>query len=150
MHAATDTPLARLAACMDWPDLPQDARFCSHTARVANQAALYALITGWVAAQDAEPIAARLMAADIPASSVMTMADIAADPHYRERGVVVPVADEEFGEMLMTGPMPRLSETPAELRWLGPVLGAHNDAVFRGILGLDTTEIEALRAGRVI
>jgi len=93
---------------------------------------------------------ALLVAADIPASPIMTMADIAADAHYRERGVVTPIVDEEFGEMLMTGPMPRMSETPAEVRWLGPALGAHNDAVFRGMLGLDTAEIDALRADGVI
>ena len=46
--------------------------------------------------------------------------------------------------------MPRLSETPAELRWLGPALGAHNDAVFRGMLGLEPAEIDALREAGVI
>ncbi len=50
----------------------------------------------------------------------------------------------------MTGPMPHLSETPAEIRFLGPALGAHNDAVFRGLLGLGTAEIEALRGAGVI
>jgi len=150
LHAGTDTLFRRLAAAMSRPELPDDARFSTHAGRVANQAALYALIAEWVARHDAEAIMALLVAADIPASPIMTMADIAADAHYRERGVVTPIVDEEFGEMLMTGPMPRMSETPAEVRWLGPALGAHNDAVFRGMLGLDTAEIDALRADGVI
>ncbi len=150
LHAGTDSLFRRLAVAMGRPDLPGDARFSGHAGRVANQAALYAIITEWVARHDAKAVMALLVEADIPASPVMSMADIATDPHYRERGVVTRIVDEEFGEMLMTGPMPRMSETPAEIRSLGPALGAHNDAVFRGLLGLGTAEIDALRNDGVI
>jgi len=99
LHAGTDTLFRRLATTMGRPDLSDDLRFRDHAARVANQAALYALIAEWVAGQDADALVALLVAADIPASPVMTIADIAADPHYRERGTVVPFVDEDFGEI---------------------------------------------------
>src|SRR6185437_997666 len=45
-------------------------------------------------------VMAALVAADIPASPLMSIADIAADPHFRERGTIVTAEDEEFGELL--------------------------------------------------
>ncbi len=150
LHAGTDSLFRRLAAAMGRPDLPDDGRFDRHATRVANQAALYALITEWVAAQDMEQVMAVLVASDIPASPVMTIADIASDSHYLEHGTISSVTDDEFGEMLTTAPLPRLSETPGTVRWLGPALGAHNNEIFRGMLGLEPSEIDALQANGVI
>lgn len=150
LHAGTDSLFRRLAAAMGQPGLPDDVRFDKHATRVANQAALYALITEWVAAQDMEQVMAILVASDIPASPVMTIADIASDPHYLKRGTISVVTDDEFGEMLTTAPLPRLSETPGTVRWLGPTLGAHNDEIFRGMLGLQQSEIDALQTDGVI
>jgi crotonobetainyl-CoA:carnitine CoA-transferase CaiB-like acyl-CoA transferase len=48
------------------------------------------------------------------------------------------------------GVVPRLSATPGEIRWLGEGLGAQNQAIFAGLLGLDGQEIEALRERGVI
>ncbi|RFC77458.1 CoA transferase [Streptomyces sp. AcE210] len=39
------------------------------------------------------------------------IADIATDPHYRERGTLVTVEDPDFGALPMPAPMPRLSKT---------------------------------------
>ena len=44
----------------------------------------------------------------------------------------------------MPGIVPKLSETPGEVRWQGPALGAHTDSVLAE-LGLDAARIAALR-----
>ena len=49
----------------------------------------------------------------------------------------------------LPGIVPRFSVTPARTRWLGPALGAHNDAVLAE-LGLDDAQIAALRDDGVI
>ena len=46
-----------------------------------------------------------LVAADIPASPLMSIADIAADPHFRERGTLIDVDDEEYGRLTMAAPI---------------------------------------------
>jgi succinyl-CoA:(S)-malate CoA-transferase subunit B len=46
--------------------------------------------------------------------------------------------------------VPRLSETPGEVRWLGPAMGEHNQEIYRDWLKLSEMEMEALRAARVI
>ncbi len=46
--------------------------------------------------------------------------------------------------------MPRLSETPGEIRHLGPRLGEHSDDVLRDWLELDDDEIQGLRDKAII
>jgi crotonobetainyl-CoA:carnitine CoA-transferase CaiB-like acyl-CoA transferase len=57
------------------------------------------------------------------------MADAAEDPHYAARAAVVGVPDAELGEVLMTAPVPRMSETPGRIAHAGRALGADDAAV---------------------
>ncbi len=50
----------------------------------------------------------------------------------------------------MQNVVPRLSETPGEIRWTGPALGQHNDEVYGGILGLDEEERTGLRERGIV
>jgi hypothetical protein len=43
-----------------------------------------------------------------------------------------------------------MSDTPGRVEFLGRALGADNDAVYGGLLGLDPDRIAALRAASVI
>ena len=52
--------------------------------------------------------------------------------------------------MVVPNVLPRLSETPGELKWLGPDLGQHNDEIYRGRLGLSADEVERLKREGVI
>ncbi len=74
---------------------------------------------------------------------------MAADPHFAARGSLVEVDDPEIGPMLMPAPAPRLSRTPAEVRWPGPRLGQHTDEVLAEV-GLSHHDIEALRTAGVV
>jgi len=150
LHAGTDSLFRRLAAAMGRPELASDPRYATNKARIASQDALYAIIAEWVETQDLAPLLDALIAAEVPASPVMSIADIAADPHYRARGTVVPVEDAEHGNLLMTAPLPKMSETPGEIRWLGPELGSSNEEVYRGLLAMSAAELAALKEAGVI
>ncbi len=150
IHAGTDSLLRRLARVMEQPMLADDPRFATHAARVENQEKLYRIIAAWAGRHATDQLMRMLVAANIPVSPVMNIADIAADPHYRARGTVASVQDEEFGELLMTGVLPKLSETPGGIRALGPALGAHNQEIYGDLLGLDQAEMERLRTAGVI
>jgi crotonobetainyl-CoA:carnitine CoA-transferase CaiB-like acyl-CoA transferase len=60
------------------------------------------------------------------------------------------VADERLGELAVPNVMPRLTETPGRIKWLGPSMEAHNQEVYAGMLGLPSAEIERLKAAGVI
>jgi crotonobetainyl-CoA:carnitine CoA-transferase CaiB-like acyl-CoA transferase len=60
------------------------------------------------------------------------------------------MAHPRAGKVRMVGAPVRLSETPGSVRTPAPLLGEHTDAVLRELLGLETAQIETLRAAGVI
>ncbi|WP_432082740.1 CaiB/BaiF CoA transferase family protein [Streptomyces sp. WAC 04229] len=150
IHAGTDALFGRLSRLMGRPELAGSDDYASRAARARNADPLYRLIGDWAARYTADDLTKLLNEAGIPASPLMSIADIAADPHYRERGTLVDVPDPDFGDLPMPAPLPRLSKTPGSIRSTGPALGAHNTEVYRDILGLDEQAISALVADGVI
>ncbi len=149
--AANSEPLfARLAALMQRPELAAMPGYIGNQARVANVAELDALIGEWTRHYDADALIEMLTQADIPSSRVYTAADIAADPQYRERGMVRQVSDPHLGVLLQAGVVPHVVGGPDPIRWTGPDIGAHNHEVLHGLLGMAEAEIDQYRAEGVI
>ena len=91
-----------------------------------------------------------LNAAGIPAGPVYSVADIAADPQYLSREMLLHQQDDRVGEILMPGVVPKLVGTPGSVRANGPELGAHTAEVLAELLGTDNAEIARLREAGVI
>jgi crotonobetainyl-CoA:carnitine CoA-transferase CaiB-like acyl-CoA transferase len=86
---------------------------------------------------------------DLTACPVYDIADISKDPHVIARGILLDVPDPQLGAVRMTAPTPRLAATPAEVRWAGPPLGAHNAEVY-GALGISETDLEHLKRDGIV
>ena len=142
----------RLAQAMGRPELADDPRFLNNQARIAHHPELDALVGAWVASRSLAEAQALLDEAGVPAGPVMSIADIAADPHYQARGMVARVPDERMpeGTVTMPGIVPRLTETPGAIRHSGGAHGADNHAVYGELLGLGADELERLAAEGVI
>jgi crotonobetainyl-CoA:carnitine CoA-transferase CaiB-like acyl-CoA transferase len=65
------------------------------------------------------------------------------DPQYQALNSIITVDDAELGPTKMQNVLFRLYETPGEVKWSGPTLGAHNEEVY-GELGLGKHELEEL------
>ena len=81
---------------------------------------------------------------------VYDAAQIADDPHYRERDDILDIDDPELGHTRMVGVVPKFSETPGAVEHAGPVLGEHNEGVYGSWLGLGNTELTELQGRGVI
>lgn len=148
--ANQDTVFRRLAAVMARPELADDPRYASHSARGEHQVELDGLIAGWTATLDADRLLQGLEEAGVPAGRIYRAADMLADPHYQARQAIVRLADPELGEIAMQNVAPRLSATPGRVAWPGPALGQHNREVYQGLLGLPDEEVERLADQAVI
>ncbi|MGY2052049.1 CaiB/BaiF CoA transferase family protein [Methylobacterium sp. JK268] len=140
----------RLTALMGQPELARDPRFQGNRLRVQNVEALDRLIGEWSARHSAADLDRMLAEADVPATIAYTAAEIAADPQFRARGMVREVEDPAFGTVLQAGIVPHVPDDPGTVRWAGPAIGAHTDAILSGDLGLSASEIETLRAEGVV
>ncbi|MFN3855137.1 MAG: CaiB/BaiF CoA transferase family protein [Phreatobacter sp.] len=149
--ANADTIFRRLTGVMGMAELADDPRFATHGARgrPENQAEIDRIIADWTATKPRAALLAALDAAAVPAGPVSDAAEVAADPHFRARDMVVEVATKAFGTMLMQGVVPKLTRTPGAIRWPGAELGEHNEAVLTAA-GYSAEEIAALRQDGVI
>jgi formyl-CoA transferase len=139
--ANQDLVFARLATAMGRPELAQDARFATHSARGENMTELDRLIGEWTATLEADVVLELLHEHGVPAGRTYRAPDMLSDPHFAARESIVTLQHPEFGDFRMQGVFPKLSETPGRVRSLGPSLGEHNDDVLRGLLGLSAEEI---------
>ena len=89
-------------------------------------------------------------ASQVPCGPVYAIDEIFEDPHYAARGNILRMQDPRVGELAVPNLVPRLSATPGKVNWLGMELGAHNDEIYRGVLGLDEAELRRLKDAAVI
>lgn len=96
-----------------------DPRFATFAGRVEHRDEVDALVGGWIAERSLAQVLAAFEAAEAAAAPVYDMADIADDPHFRDRASVV-----EVDGVAMQGLVARLSATPGRIRRPAPALGA--------------------------
>jgi crotonobetainyl-CoA:carnitine CoA-transferase CaiB-like acyl-CoA transferase len=140
----------RLCTMIDEPDLPKDPRFATHAAREQHIPEVLDLMRAWFAERPFDEAVKALNAHDVPHSPIMSMADIFADPHYRERETIIDVPAEGLGTFAQPAVIPRLSLTPGRVTHAGPKLGRHTDEILSEWLGMSAPEIAALRSEGVI
>lgn len=150
MACSNDKMFARLAHAMGRPELAADDAYGRTEARLRDRAEMNRLVGEWAAGQSQVELLDLCAENDVPCGPVHSIADIFADPHYAARSDLLRVFDARAGELVVPGVFPKLSETPGRFDHAGPALGAHNDEIYGGLLGMSAAEIGALRAGGVI
>ena len=149
--ANNDNLFERLCAAIGRPELAIDPRFATHTARGSNQEEIEGIVADWASRHTAREIDAVLNDAGVVCGPVYTIADIFADPHFQAREMLVGHVDEEFGEYVGPGIVPKFSDTPGSVRWSAPSrAGSDNEDVYRGLLEVEDAELEELRRGGIV
>jgi crotonobetainyl-CoA:carnitine CoA-transferase CaiB-like acyl-CoA transferase len=119
--------------------------------RLARRADLDAIVQTWVGAAEGAEVLARLDAAEVPCGPVASARDLFADPQVRARENIVEVPSPLGGLLAMVGVVPRLTETPGRVEQAGPVaVGAHNEEIYCGRLGLTRDDLSALKSRGVV
>jgi formyl-CoA transferase len=144
-----DSIFRRLMGVVGRPDLAADPALASNDGRVARVAELDAAIGEWTARHTVAEVLAALDEAKVPAGRIYTVADIAADPHYKARGMLDEVRMDDGSTLMVPGIVPKLSLTPGGHRRNAPVLGQDTDAVLREV-GLTEAQIAALKERGVV
>ena len=109
-----------------------------------------AMVAAWVAERTLDEAMRVFLDAEVAAAPVYDAEQLLADEHLRSRGTFPRIADADLGPISVQAPVAQLSETPGRIDHLGQALGAENDAVYGGILGIEPDRITALRAAGTI
>ncbi len=133
-----DSVFKRMAAVLSHPEwVEPGGPYATHLGRGERQAELDALIAEWTVTRTADEVLRAMDHAGVPAGRIYTAADIAQDPHYAAREMVIAVPEPALdGEPIrQQGVVPKLSETPGRVARGGPLLGEHNDDVWGSLVG---------------
>ena len=140
--AGGDNVWRRLAKIIGGDALAEDIRYKTSRDRINRSDELEQLIENWIGQREFSEVENTLVQAGVPAGGILRASDIAEDPHYRERDSLIEFEDPVNGKIAMPGVIPKLSETPGEVKWTGPALGHHNQEIYEGLL--DKTKSELL------
>ncbi len=145
-----DAAWSRLAGVLGDPALRKEPRFGTLAGRLAHAEELDARLAEWTRGRTPWEVTETLQQAGVASFPVYGLAEQAEDPHFQARGLIATPEHPRLGAVsIFTHPI-KLSDTPGEVQAPAPMLGEHNDTVFRERLGLSPEEIARLRAEGVI
>ena len=149
LSASTPASARTLFGALRLAHLLDDPRFATNDARVRHNDLVDAALAEAIGARTLDDMRLLFESRDLTACAVYDIADITKDPHVIARGILIDVPDPALGAVRMTAPTPRLAATPAEVRWAGPPLGAHNREVYAA-LGISDEELTDLKRDGIV
>jgi formyl-CoA transferase len=128
-----DAIFARLMSLIGREDLGCDPDLADNAGRSARAGELDAAIGGWAIERPHGQVLAELERAGVPSGPIFTAADIGKDPHYAARGMLesheVRLDENRVVTARFPGVVPRLTEQPGQVRWLGPEFDQHGHQI---------------------
>lgn len=140
----------RLTRAMGREDLLDDPRLGNQVALNEHEEEIDGVVGEWTSRHDLGELERLLDKADVPAARIYAMPDIFEDPHYAAREMIVDVPDDDLGSVKMVNVVPRLSETPGEIRKAGGQTGVDTRAVLREFARLSEAEIAELETDGIV
>jgi formyl-CoA transferase len=140
----------RLMSAVGRHDMANNLKYAHNNDRVAHAEEIDSAIEAWTSQYTFEEVLRVMEQAEVPAGPIYNIADIVKDPQYIARGMFETVTLPDGASLKLPSFVPGLSGTPARTEWIGPSLGAHNEEIYKGLLGLTDSELRALHQEKVI
>ena len=150
LAVGNDGQFAKFCAVAGRPDLATDPRYAKNQDRVRNRGELVPLLEGILKTRPKADWLAALEAAKVPCGAINNLAEVFADPHVQQRGMVTEWAHPlKDGLRLVSSPL-KLSATPVRTDLPPPLLGEHTAQVLREVLNYPDDKVSRLKEGKVI
>jgi formyl-CoA transferase len=138
-----DAIFHRLMRAIGRDDLATDPGLVRNDGRAKRVDEIDGAIQQWCGARGIEEALGALKGADVPVGKIYSVADMFSDPQFLARRMIEQHRFPDGTPVKLPAVVPKLSETPGETRWVGPVLGEHTEEVLKS-LGYDSAAIEEL------
>jgi len=133
-----------LLDAMGRADLRDDPRFASLTTRVAHMDVVDELVSGFTRQYNKQDLFALLMKHRVPCAPVRTLMEVVNDPHLHQRGMLQWIDHPELGRIVVQSSPIRFDGAPPLPHEPSRALGADNEGVLGGWLGISRDEIRRL------
>jgi crotonobetainyl-CoA:carnitine CoA-transferase CaiB-like acyl-CoA transferase len=150
LAVGNDPTFERFCKAFGVAHLLEDERFATNPKRVANRDLVTQTLTPVMKSRTTSEWVEALEREKIGCGPINTLKDVFADPHVQAREMVVKMQHGSGAAIEVIANPVKLSATPPDYRSAPPVLGEHNDAVLRGLLGMSEGDIAALREKGVL
>ena len=124
-----DSIFKRLMSAVGRDDMAQDPALAHNPGRVTHIDRIDQAIADWTSQHGVDHVVNTLNEASVPVGRIYSAKDIAEDPHYRARDMILPVTTHDGLTVEVPGIIPKLSATPGAITRRGPMLGEDTDAV---------------------
>lgn len=143
-----DTQFQALTQVLGCPELAHDERFATNPQRVRYREQLIPLLQQRLHQGSQAHWQTQLEQANVPVGPINTLDQVYADPQVQARGLKITLPHAEIGHMSSVANPIRLSGSPLSYKTAPPCLGEHTEQVLSELLGLDSSQIEALQGNR--
>lgn len=144
----------RFCRMIEREDLISDPRFATDDLRFENRAALDPIIQEWMGSKTSAELQPMLEKARVPHGQVYNGRQVAADPHFRAREMIVELdypGGQFPGKKFAAPGVPiKLSKTPGKVESAAPMIGQNNEEIYCGLLGYSKAELDAFKAEGII
>ncbi|HGL4551261.1 CoA transferase [Acinetobacter baumannii] len=145
----SDPIFKRLMHVIGREDLANRPEFEHNDGRAQQSDLLDAAIESWSRQHSIDEVLQQLEKAEVPSGRIYSVADMVNDPHFNARDMLLSTELPDGQVVKMPGIVPKLSETPGQVKWRGPELGEHTESVLKQY-GYQVEEIENLRVSGVV
>ena len=149
MSGSMQSMAERIFKVIGRADMIDDPKFLTNEDRVKNRLEVDEAVGGWIGTRTLEECMEVFERESVTVAPVYDIEQIMADPHFREREVIVDLPDEEMGTVAMHNITPRLSGTPGGFARPAPDLGQHNAEVL-GRIGIGEGDLAKLKDDGVV
>jgi crotonobetainyl-CoA:carnitine CoA-transferase CaiB-like acyl-CoA transferase len=145
-----DSIFKRLMHAIGRNDVANDLRFENNQGRAEHVEYIDGIIESWTKGYTMKEVWSKLDEASVPVGPIYSMEEIVEDEQYKARQMLESVNLPGGEKVLVPGIVPKLSETPGHLDWIGPELGQHNVEILGDLLGIEKKKMAELKEKGVI
>ncbi|MDY6845218.1 MAG: CoA transferase, partial [Thermodesulfobacteriota bacterium] len=140
----------RLTDWMDNPETLVDEVWDNMMFRITNRDVVEDTVDEWTIQYTKEELREGAFERSVPMVPVQSPAEFFDDPQPNARNYFVEVDHPEIGKHYYPGAPYRMTETPWQYDRPAPLLGEHNEDIYRKELGFSKEDMVALRVAGVI
>lgn len=145
----SDDQFRKFCGILNRPDLWGDERYQTNRGRVTHRDELLPNIRQEMTTRNSADWLDSCLKINVPAGPINSIDTVLEMEQIKARGMVQEIQHTTAGTIKILGPVPKLSETPAEIHLPPPALSEHTDEILQS-LGYTTAQIEKLKTEEIV